>query len=132
LWSAPWLLFSSEFVRQPHELPQRVYLSGPMTGLPDDNFPAFHAMTERLRKGFCQVFNPAESFAGKHGLPRKVYMRHDIGALLDCRSIVLLPGWHRSRGVMMELHVAYDLDYPIFSFDTESGVFYRRYFEEPS
>jgi hypothetical protein len=29
---------------------KRVYLSGPMTGLPDFNFPAFNVEAERLRR----------------------------------------------------------------------------------
>ncbi|TGA83618.1 DUF4406 domain-containing protein, partial [Pseudomonas aeruginosa] len=28
---------------------QRIYLAGPMTGLPEHNFPTFHAEAARLR-----------------------------------------------------------------------------------
>ncbi|MBA2927098.1 DUF4406 domain-containing protein [Pseudomonas sp. CCUG 57209] len=39
---------------------KRIYLSGPMTGLPGLNFPAFAAMTDNLRAGGHTVTNPAE------------------------------------------------------------------------
>ena len=39
---------------------KRIYLSGPMTGLPGLNFAAFHAMTTNLRAGGHTVTNPAE------------------------------------------------------------------------
>lgn len=39
---------------------QRIYLAGPMTGLPEHNFPAFHAEAARLRGLGYHVENPAE------------------------------------------------------------------------
>ena len=51
-------------VLMPHGTPPiklpLVYLSGPMTGLPDLNFPAFHAAADKLRSQGVQVVNPAE------------------------------------------------------------------------
>ena len=38
----------------------RVYLSGPMKGYPDSNFPAFHATAAALRARGLEVVNPAE------------------------------------------------------------------------
>lgn len=39
---------------------RRIYISGPMTGLPDFNFPAFHDAAARLRERGHEVANPAE------------------------------------------------------------------------
>ena len=39
----------------------RIYIAGPMSGLPDLNSPAFNAMAERLRAHGHHVENPAEN-----------------------------------------------------------------------
>ena len=36
----------------------KLYLAGPMTGMPDDNFPAFLAMAVQLRAAGHDVTNP--------------------------------------------------------------------------
>ena len=38
----------------------RIYVAGPMTGIQDLNFPAFHAQAAQLRADGHQVVNPAE------------------------------------------------------------------------
>lgn len=85
-----------------------VYLSGPMTGLPDLNFPAFHEAARELRaKGF-EVINPAE-INPDAGMKWEACMRIDIKALCDCDAIALMPGWERSKGAHLELHIAHRL-----------------------
>ena len=83
----------------------RVYLSGPMSGYPDFNFPAFHAAAAVLRAGGAVVVNPAE-----HGLVDCAtwgdYVRADIAQLSVCESIALMPGWSQSRGAVLEVHIA--------------------------
>ena len=83
----------------------RIYIAGPMTGLPDFNYPAFHAEAQRLRNAGWHVENPAEnprppcgSWAG--------YMRLALAQLVTCDSICLLPGWTRSKGACIEHFVA--------------------------
>ena len=39
----------------------RVYIAGPMTGLPDFNYPAFNAAAAKLRALGLEVLNPAEN-----------------------------------------------------------------------
>lgn len=86
----------------------RVYISGPMTGLPECNFPAFHAAAAELRARGYEVANPAEINAETGG-DWHFYLRADIKALCDCDAIVLLPGWENSKGAHLELHVAHRL-----------------------
>jgi hypothetical protein len=38
----------------------RAYIAGPMTGLPEFNFPAFHAAAASLRARGFEVENPAQ------------------------------------------------------------------------
>jgi len=91
---------------------KRVYVSGPMTGLPDLNFPAFDAEAIRLRGLGYQVINPAE--LNKNEGNRAKCMRADIRALTLCDAIQLLPGWRDSAGAALELAVAKELGMQVF------------------
>lgn len=86
----------------------RIYLSGPMTGLPDLNFPAFHAAAARLRARGLEVVNPAE-INPESGMSWEACMRADIKALCDCEALAMLPGWERSKGAHLEVHIAHRL-----------------------
>lgn len=92
---------------------QRIYLAGPMTGMPDHNFPAFHAEAARLRDLGYHVENPAEHGV-IDGYEWADYLRVDLQKLLTCEAIALLPGWSDSRGALLERHVAFQLSMPIF------------------
>lgn len=83
----------------------RIYVAGPMTGLPDLNFPAFHAEAARLRALGHTVINPAEINPDK-GMKWEDCMRTDIAALVTCSAISLLPGWQNSKGATLEAHIA--------------------------
>ena len=90
-----------------------VYLSGPMSGLPDNNFPTFHAAAHALRKIGYEVVNPAEFTTDVNGLDSdaawRKFMQEDIKALVDCQAIVMLPAWAESRGATLERHIAQGL-----------------------
>jgi hypothetical protein len=83
---------------------KRIYLSGPMTGLPGLNFPAFHAMTTHLRGAGFTVTNPAE--LNPDGGSWNDCMRRDIAALMECDTVARLPGWHTSKGARLEVLIA--------------------------
>jgi hypothetical protein len=83
----------------------RLYLAGPMSGLPGLNFPTFTAEAIRLRGLGYEVANPAEINPDK-GMAWSECMRADIKALCDCDAIALLPGWRDSRGATLEQHIA--------------------------
>lgn len=72
-----------------------------MTGLPDFNYPAFHAEAARLRGLGYDVANPAENPAPACGTWAG-YMRLAIPLLCTCDAICLLPGWAASRGASIE------------------------------
>ena|ERR1700733_2657257 len=87
---------------------ERCYLSGPMSGLPELNIPAFTKAAKDLRaKGFA-VLNPAEMNSAKE-LEWHEYLRADLRLLVECDTIALLPNWDRSRGATLELAVAIKL-----------------------
>jgi hypothetical protein len=84
---------------------KRIYISGPMTGYPNLNFPAFNAEAARLRALGYEVVNPVE-LNPDPDTSRQECMKRDIRGLLDCDTIALLPGWDRSKGASLEQYVA--------------------------
>lgn len=85
-----------------------IYLSGPMSGMPEFNFPAFHAEAARLRALGYKVVNPAEiNVDGDKSWEE--CLRADIKALCDCDAVALLPGWENSKGAHLEVHIAHRL-----------------------
>lgn len=99
----------------------RVYLSGPMTGLPDLNFPAFAAAAERLRGMGLDVINPAE-INPDTSMTWAACMRADIKALCDCDAIALMPGWEASKGAHLELHIAHRLELQVVYVDRPESL----------
>lgn len=85
---------------------KRVYIAGPMTGVEDENFPAFDAAEVLLRGLGYEVFNPASLGHSQPGRDRRWFMLRDMPELLTCDAIALLPGWHASEGAKHELHTA--------------------------
>jgi hypothetical protein len=108
----------------------RIYLSGPMTGIENFNFDAFHEAAKNLRTLCNEVINPAEHFGGDTSRKRSEYMRKDIATLLDnIDAVAVLPGWERSKGARLEVAIARELDMKVLHADTlepvdESGSIY--------
>jgi hypothetical protein len=90
-----------------------VYLSGPMTGLPDYNRPAFNKVAEELRAQGKSVFNPADIGPKENIMPRAWYMRKDLEGLMKSDSVYVLPGWDTSEGAKLEVAIARELELPI-------------------
>lgn len=103
----------------------KIYLAGPMRGLPEFNFPAFHAAAAVLRDMGHEVFSPAEKDIEKYG--EKLLnpsgsedeaatnvgfsLRQALGMDLEwiCahgEAIALLKGWERSSGANAEFFTA--------------------------
>lgn len=79
----------------------RIYIAGPMSGLPEFNYPAFHAMAAQLRAAGHHVENPAENPA-PHCNSWLGYMRLAVAQLATCDAVVMLHGWEQSRGAKVE------------------------------
>ena len=92
----------------------KVYISGPITGKPDGNIPAFQAAAEKLRAAGHEPVNPHDidpshdgecrpGYApGSEGHTSSCHMRADLRALLDCDAITMIDGWTTSRGAWAE------------------------------
>jgi hypothetical protein len=92
-----------------------IYVAGPMSGLPDFNYPAFNAAAEQLRQRGYKVLSPVdaevENTTGQHQ-EWGWYMRRALRMVLDADALALLPGWEASRGATLEVHVADALKMP--------------------
>lgn len=112
----------------------KIYLAGPMRGIPEFNFQAFHATAAKLRAQGHEVFNPAERDIAHHGVDISkgneagdetlAAMQHGFSlrdALADdcefiCRhanAIALMPGWERSLGAKAERALSIALGHQI-------------------
>lgn len=91
--------------------PESLYLAGPMSGMENNNYPAFNAEAKRLREWGFTVFNPAE--IGDLGSQYKDLLKKDIIALLECEGVAVLDGWWSSKGARLETTIAGNLDMPI-------------------
>ncbi len=90
-----------------------VYIAGPMSGLPDLNFPAFHAAAAKYRALGHTVINPAEINPDPNAGWEKC-MRADIAQMVThCDMVIMLPWWEKSRGAKLEHHIAAALGMPI-------------------
>jgi len=96
-----------------------LYLSGPMTGIPAMNFPAFHAIAAQLRSEGYTVLNPAETDNGDTSKPWAYYIRKDIRMVCDADAIVVLPGWQNSKGARIEVACAEAMGMPVLDTDLQ-------------
>lgn len=85
-----------------------VYLSGPITGVPN-YWEAFEKAEDQLTSLGWAVLSPAKH---PQGLTNEQYMRMDF-AMIDVADVVLfLPGWQNSEGAIVERNYCYYIDKP--------------------
>ncbi|MDR0593724.1 MAG: DUF4406 domain-containing protein [Bifidobacteriaceae bacterium] len=84
-----------------------LYLSGPMTGYPNNNLAAFDHAEELLTNADYQVISPANAARiTAWELTWTEYMQTAIRAIYQADGLALLPGWPGSKGAQIEVTVA--------------------------
>lgn len=91
----------------------RAYIAGPMSGLPNDNHPAFNNAAKELRLIGYKVENPAENPVPPCGGTWVGWMKLALAQLLTVDVVFFLPGWEKSKGARMEFVVASGLELEI-------------------
>lgn len=94
----------------------RVYISGPITGITDNNASAFEAAEKLIASIGLVPVSPLRNcpmFA-----KWAEYMRFNIPRMLQCDCVYAIPNWRKSKGARIEIQLALDLDLSI-RFDIE-------------
>lgn len=86
----------------------RLYISAPISGQPEHNFPALNAAAAKYEAMGYEVFNPATTGV-IDGWSWSDYLRYDCAQLVRCHGIVMLSGWRQSRGCQTEHELAQNL-----------------------
>lgn len=95
---------------------KRGYLSGPMTGIAEDNRPAFRSGARALRAMGFEVVSPDEldQIVPAAGHTWAEYLSRDIPFVVSCGFAALLPGWNKSKGALLEVAVMAALGRPVY------------------
>lgn len=110
----------------------KIYLAGPMRGIPEFNYPAFRAGTAALRARGHEVFSPVEhdekmhgtdisnptgsheQATAEHGFNLCEALHADLKWIcLEAEAVALLPGWENSKGAAAERATALALGKPV-------------------
>ena len=112
----------------------RIYLAGPMRGVPDLNVPIFKAAAADLRERGFSVYNPAtydsREAVAKGMTPEKAtacysfawFMAKDLPHVCTADAVVVLAGWRKSQGARLEALVARECGIPVLSYPTLGEV----------
>lgn len=122
----------------------KLYIAGPMTGIPQFNIPAFDALAEKLRNLDYTVVSPAEldsfevrnellaspdgqyAFGSTIGNTKQTwadFLARDVKLIADeIEAIVVLPHWWKSRGARLEVFVGLLSNKPIYVYDDEHNM----------
>lgn len=106
---------------------KKIYVAGPMRGIPEFNFPAFFKAASDLESQGYTVFNPAardnehhgtdiskgnldgslEQAAAQHGFNLREALAADLKYICEeADAIAMLPGWENSKGANAEYFAA--------------------------
>lgn len=111
----------------------KVYVAGPMRGIPEFNFPEFATATTILREHGHEVISPAEHDlengfdpAGMTGVEDltglfdlRAALAWDLQQVSTCDGVFLLPGWEKSSGARAEIACAAALGLLARTYDQE-------------
>lgn len=96
----------------------KVYIAGPMAGIPNENREAFAQRAKELVEQGHEPVDPSDVDPSHEGdcIGREVdhsiihrygcFLRAGITALMQSEAITFLPGWTHSIGATTEEHVA--------------------------
>lgn len=99
------------------------YLSGPMSGYENFNYPAFHTAKEFLELCGLSIESPhTNPWPQNHqNMSAETLWQHMMRLCVmqmeSCDGIILLRGWAHSRGARIELDAMVKKSAPVYFFD---------------
>ncbi|EGR2141049.1 DUF4406 domain-containing protein [Vibrio cholerae] len=90
---------------------KKIYIAGPMTGLPEFNKPAFFNKEHSLKQDNWIVLNPAIL---PDGLQHHEYMEICLPMVRVSDAVFMMKGWEDSKGANMEHDYAKDIGLEIY------------------
>jgi hypothetical protein len=119
------------------------YLAGPMSNIPQFNYPAFYRIAGKLREMGFEIRSPAEmdtpaeqeaamaspdgnvaNFTSKSGSTWGDILAKDVKLISDVvDGIIAMPTWYKSKGARLEIFVAHLCKKPVWIFDELSGFY---------
>ena len=121
---------------------KKYYLAGPMSGIPQFNYPKFHRITKELRDAGFEIVSPAEQdtpeqqkhamesndgdasvFVGKTGLTWGDTLAKDVKLIADIvDGVIVMDGWENSKGARLEVFTCNGCKKPVYVY-TGDGTF---------
>lgn len=104
----------------------QIYLSGPMTGLPELNYPAFCNAAKHLRgiDTVHEVYNPAEwETHNNNGVfdLKLAFQDYCHYIIWKATHVLVLPGWENSPGATAETALAKAIGKPVLAYSRSTG-----------
>lgn len=85
----------------------KVYISGPINGIENNNAEAFKNAENLLRFNGYEAISPLKAASVlSSNSTWKDYMIFDIKLLMECDYIYMLPNWTKSKGALLEKMIA--------------------------
>lgn len=103
-----------------------LYIAGPMSGLPDYNYPAFRDAASILAKAGYGVLNPVDNekkrtddtrWVADNHAPWSWYMRRSLEQIAVADGMAVLPRWQNSKGASLEVDLALQLGMKVATVD---------------
>lgn len=95
----------------------KLYLSGPMTGIPEKNKREFDRCSQALREKGHEVVVPEPIENADPGTnDYDACLKQDLIDMLGCEAVVVMNGWNNSRGARLEVTTAIQVGMRVANF----------------
>jgi hypothetical protein len=120
---------------------KKIYVAGPMTGIPGYNFDSFDRNAQFLADGGWDPISPADldRQAGHNPNDPEWFERlftaedyhaamvRDYRALTECSAIAFIPGWEKSKGAALERAFANRLKLDMYRVDADKSYLEKEF-----